>query len=71
MSIYDKRVQKKEATTNKVLVLMTDNEVTYREKVIELANKGVPYRPDKCFKAMNIVLKDEKLKDYYFNSNDL
>ena len=50
---------------------MKENESMYREKVIELANKGMPYRPDKCFKAINIVLKQDDLKNYYFNMNDL
>ena len=47
-----------------------EREGLYREKIIEITNKGAFYRLDKCCETINIILNKESL-NYYFNINDL
>ena len=48
-----------------------EREGLYREKIIEITNKGAFYRLDKCCETINIILNKEQLANYYFNINDL
>lgn len=48
----------------------SDREMMYREKILEITNKGAFYRLDKCCETVNIILNKPDMNDY-FNINDL
>lgn len=47
-----------------------ENESFYREKLLHLTNRSNRYRFDKCLETLNIILTNEKSKDF-LNINDL
>ena len=73
--IYQKKSSDaSDITKNPVLADFTSevNGNIYREKVIEITNKGAFYRLDKCCETINIILNNESMvADQYFNINDL
>ena len=61
----------KDLAHNPILKEIITKEDFYREKLLELTNRGALYRLDKCCRTIAILMTREETAKYYFNPNDI